>query len=469
MARHRFDRPGQATKSRVLLLTLVLATMVPAAHALDLLQGYRLALTQDATYQASRAETAAARESTPQAIAQMLPNVSGSMTRTQNNTDSEVPGFPPGTLSHGHSEYFSSSYVISLHQPIYRKYNFAQYQQAKSQVTSAEASLEKNLQDLLVRLAGSYFEALMAQDQIVLIQAQKEAYSLQLKATKRALETGLGTRTDIDDAQARYDMVLAQELEASQNLDYTRRQLSVIVNQPVNELSALVPERMQLAPPIPASAEEWITRGEDVNPELRAMRANIESAKQELEKVKAGHRPTVDLIAQRSRSQSANDTTINQLYLTSMVGLQVNVPLFAGGYVDSQERQALASIDRYQNLYEARRREVDQQIRKEFQNVAEGVLKVRALEQAERSAYQAVFSNQKGFQAGTRTLVDILNAQQQRVNASRDLAQQRYLYLMARVRLQGLVNSLDENEITLINSWLSSASVATPSLALREK
>jgi len=460
-----FHLPFPAWSKGATLLAGALACLAPPVHGLDLVQSYRLALTQDAGYQAARSETAANRETEPQALAQLLPNVSGSLTRTQNSTDSDVPGFL-GARAQSHQDYFSSSYVLSVRQPLYRKYNFAQYRQAKSQVASAEASLEKSLQDLLVRLSGTYFDALMAQDQMALILAQKEAYAVQLQAVKRAFQVGQGTRTDIDDAQARYDMILAQELEASQNLGYTKRQLSVIVNQPVNDLARLNPARMELVAPIPASPEEWIARGEDVNAELRAMRANVESAKQELEKARAGHHPTVDLIAQRSRSQSENNNTINQLYLTSMVGLQVNVPLFAGGYSISQERQALANIERYQQLYEGRRREVNQQIRKEFQNVAEGVLKVRALEQAERSADQAVFSNQKGFQAGMRTLVDILNAQQQRVNVRRDLAQQRYIYLMARVRLQGLVNSLDENEITLINSWLSDSPGAAPAAPL---
>jgi len=174
-----------------------------------------------------------------------------------------------------------------------------------------------------------------------------------------------------------------------------------------------------------------------------------------VEKARAGHMPTVDLVAQRSRNNSANDTTIHQLYLTSQVGLQVNIPLFAGGYVNASVRQALANLDKYQQQYEAKRREIGVQIRKEFQNVAEGVFKVKALEQAERSSDQAVFSNQKGYQAGTRTQIDILNAQQQRMNVRRDLAQARYLYLMARVRLQGLVGSLNEEEIALLNSWLS--------------
>ena len=439
---------------RLASTTALALTLTSPAYALNLAQSYQLALQQDATYQASRAEAAANREAVPMAFAQLLPNLSGSLSRNKSDTNSTVPGFLGATVSNSY-EYFSSSYALVLRQPLYRKYTFAQYQQAQSQVVSAEASLDKSLQDLLVRLSGSYFEALMAQDQLALVMAQKEAYGAQLQGSKRLFASGQGTRTDIDDAQARYDMVLAQELEANQNVGYTRRQLQVIINQPVENLALLNPARMELVAPLPADPEDWISRGEEINADLRAMRANIESSRQEVEKAKAGHMPTVDLVAQRSRSNSANDNTIHQLYLTTMVGVQVNIPIFSGGYSNASVRQALANLDKYQQQYEAKRREIDMQIRKEFQNVAEGVFKVKALEQAERSSDQAVFSNQKGYQAGTRTQIDILNAQQQRMNVRRDLAQARYLYLMARVRLQGLVGSLNEEEINRINSWLS--------------
>jgi len=448
----QLGRRVQLLVAAVCAASLTLASY--PARALDLLKSYRLALEQDASYQASRAETEAVRELVPQARAQLLPNLSASLSRGKNETSSETPGFL-GARNFSSYEYLSSSYALTLRQPLYRKYNFAQYQQAQSQVESAEAILDKSLQDMLVRLCGAYFEALMAQDQLGLVLSAKESYAGQLQAAKRTFEAGQGTRTDIDDAQARYDMVLAQELEASQNVGHTRRQMQLMVNQPVSGLARLSPERLQLVPPLPANPEEWVARGIEVNAELRAMRANIETATQELAKARSGHMPTVDLVAQRSRSASENQITINQFYLTSQVSLQVNIPIYSGGYTNSQIRQASANLDKYQQQYEARRREVDLQIRKEFQNVAEGVLKVRAQEQAERSSDQALFSNQKGYQAGTRTQIDILNAQQQRMNVRRDMAQARYMYLMARVRLQGLAGSLNEDEINLINSWLS--------------
>jgi len=423
------------------------------AHAVDLLQSYRQALDQDATYQAARAEAAATREVLPQARAQLMPNLSASLVRGKNQTDSTTPGlFSP---QHNSYEYLSSNYNLILRQPLYRKYSFALYQQAEYQVAGAEAALDKSLQDLLVRLCSTYFEALMASDTLALVQSQKEAYSSQLQAAKRSFAAGQGTRTDIDDAQARYDMILAQELVARQDFSYTRRQIEVITNSPTGELAVLDPLRMELIGPVPDKAEEWISRGEEVNAELRAMHANVEAARKEVEKARAGHMPTVDFYLQRGKSDSENNTSINAHYLTSQAGLQINIPLFAGGQVVSQARQALANLDKYRQQHEARRREIGEQIRKEFQNVTEGVFKVRALEQAERSADQAVFSNQKGFQAGVRSQVDILNAQQQRMTARRDLAQARYMYVVARIKLQALVGSLGEDEIQRVNSWLT--------------
>lgn len=456
MCLYKFQIQPSAFKSRLALVAGALILAMGAARnagALDLMQSYQLALQQDANYQASLAEAEASREAIPQARAQMLPNISGSLSRGRNDTDSKTPGFLGQTVSNSY-QYQSSSYSLTLRQPLYRKYNIAQYGQAQSQVESAEASLDKNLQDLVVRLSGAYLEALMAQHQMELVLSAKEAYAAQLEGAKRSLSAGTGTRTDIDDAQARHDMIVAQELEARQNIEYTRRQLQAIINQPVEDMALLDPARMELNPPAPADIKEWVARGEEANAELRAMRANIESAQQEIEKARAGHTPTIDLVAQRSRNNSASDQTINNLYLTTQIGVQANIPIFASGYVSSQVRQTHANLKKHQQLYEAKRREVGLQIRKEYQNVAEGVLKIKALEQAERSADQAVFSNQKGFQAGIRTRIDILNAQQQRMNIQRDLARARYMYVIARIRLQGLVGSLNEAEISTVNGWL---------------
>ncbi len=450
---------------RLLPVAALLAGLSLEAQAVDLLQSYQLALQNDARYQIARAETAAAREAAPQAQAQLLPNISLSLMRSDRSSDIWSPNML-GKMSYRRQDYLASNYAISLRQPIYRRYNFVLYEQAQAQVASAEATLDRNLQDMIARLTAAYFDALGAEDQLRLVQAQKTAYAAQLQAMQRRLQTGQGTRTDIDDAQARYDMALAQELEATQNIDQTRRQLQSIIKQPVKQLAGLVPERIELIPPYPANPEEWVQRGEESNPELKSLRANIEAAEKEISKASSGHHPTLDLVAQRSRSTSDGETVINQEYLTTSVGLQLNIPLFAGGYNSSQVRQAEAGLERARSQYEGRRREIELSIRKEYQNVAQGVLKVRAQEQSERSARQAILSNQKGYQAGQRTLLDILNAEQQIMNVRRDLTAARLQYLIARIRLQGAVGTLNEDELTALNRWLdTSGSENNPSSA----
>ncbi|MBS0355058.1 MAG: TolC family outer membrane protein [Proteobacteria bacterium] len=443
--------PGTSLSRLTGALSLALAAA--PAGAIDLMQAYERALSQDASYQAARADADARREAVPQALAQLMPNVSSNLSRSKNITEQRSPNVL-GVLGKTNYEYFSSNYGISLRQPLFRKYNFALYRQAKSDVETAEASLDKSLQDLVVRMAGSYFDALMAKSQYALVMAQKDAYGLQLAAAKQSFAKGQGTVIDVDDAQARYDMTVAQELEALQNLSYTRRALQVIVNEPVEAVADLVPARMELTPPFPDNVEEWIARAEETNPELRALRASMESANQELAKARSGHYPTADLFVQRSMSESDNNVSINSRYLTSQAGVQVSIPLFSGGYVSSQMRQARANIQKIEQQYEGRRREINLQVRKEYQNITEGIAKIQALQQAERSAERALDSNQKGLPAGTRSRVDILNAQQQLINTKRDLVQARLTYILARVRLQGLVSSLNEKEIQTINNWL---------------
>jgi outer membrane protein/protease secretion system outer membrane protein len=256
----------------------------------------------------------------------------------------------------------------------------------------------------------------------------------------------------VDDAQARYDMTIAQELEARQNLGYTRRALQVIVNEPVESLADLVPARMELTPPFPTDVEEWITARKRSTPSCgRCAPTSNRPTRNSPRPVPATINRRPGRPAQHERER--NNVSINSRYLTSQAGVQVNIPLFAGGYVSSQMRQARANIEDQQQ-YEARRREISLQVRKEYQNITEGIAKITALQQAERSAERALDSNQKGFPAGTRSRVDILNAQQQLINTKRDLAQARLTYILARVRLQGLVSSLNEKEIETINAWL---------------
>ncbi len=431
----------------------LVAALCAPAWAMDLSQAYQAALEQDASLRAVRASTDAKRERLPQARAQLLPNISASVSRNRNNLERTTPNFL-GEAVTTNERYASSGESLTLRQPLFRMFQFADYRQAQAQVDDANAVLEREIQNLSVRVSGAYFEALLAEEQLALVLAQKTAYTTQLDAARKRFAAGSGTRTDIDEAQAALDMNAAQELEVRQNLDYTKRQLQTLTNRPVESLARLDADRLQLRLPDPQRLEDWTERAERSSPEIQSLKAQVEVARQEVAKAQAGHMPTLDAIAQWSRSDSENVTSVNTRYTNKSVGLQLNIPIFAGGYVNSTVRQALADQERAEQALEALRRDLGVRVHKEFRGMTEGVLKVRALEQAVRSAEQVVISNRRSFDAGSRTLMDTLNAEQQRVAALRDLAQARYMYLISRVRLQALAGGPKTEVIDEINSWL---------------
>ena len=408
------------------------------SSVMDLKQVYQAALAQDATIRASRAAADSGRERLPQARAGLLPQVSASAGRNNNNLDSTAPNIL-GTPVTTNDQYFSDNRTVQLRQPLINMQRWQQFQQAKSVVEEVEANLDRDLQNLVVRVAGSYFEALMADEQLDLVLAQKKTYTALVDAAKKGLAAGSGTRTDIDDAQSRLDMASAQELEARQNQDLARRQLQLLVNQPVAQIAKLNVAALQLSPPMPANLDEWTLKAEQISPEVRAMQARLEAARREVSKSQAGHLPTLDAVAQWSNSGSENITRVNSRYENKTIGLQLNIPLYSGGYVNSAIRQAVAEQTRAEESLEALRRDLGVRVHKEYRGVSEGVLRVRALEQAARSAEQMMKSTQMSLVAGSRTQLDVLNAQQQYTLALRDLAQARMVYLLSKVRLASLV------------------------------
>ena len=448
-------RTAFAPRTRLASACLALLGMAAAlpAWSLDLRQAYESAYENDATIRAARAGAQASREKLPQARAQQLPNVSLNAGRNHNDLTSKTQNFL-GQQTTTENQYYSGSQSLSVRQPLYRPYLSALVRQAQAQVEDADAALERDEQTLVTRVGEAYFDALLAQDQVLLIEAQKATYATQLDAARKGLEAGTGTRTDIDEAQARLDLTLAQELEALQNVEFTRRRLESLMGRPADVLASLDVQRFNPTAPIPGLVDAWVERAEQASPELQSLRAQLDAAGMEVEKAQAGHKPTLDAVAQWSRSSSDTVTSVNQRYDNKSIGLQLTVPLYAGGYVSSTVRQAVAAQERAREALEAARRDLGVRVHQEFRGMTEGVLRVKALEQAVRSAEQAVLSNQKSFQAGSRTTVDVLNAQQQKTTAQRDLAQARYLYLVSRLRLQALAGDDRQASVAQANSAL---------------
>jgi outer membrane protein/protease secretion system outer membrane protein len=287
----------------------------------------------------------------------------------------------------------------------------------------------------------------------VLVLAQKRTYTSLVDAAQKGLAAGSGTRTDIDDAQSRLDMSLAQELEARQNQDLTRRQLQLLVNQPVPAVAKLNVSSLKLEGPQPASLDAWTSKAEQNSPEIKALQARLEAARREVSKSQAGHLPTLDAVAQWSNSGSENITRINSRYENKTLGVQLNIPIFSGGYVNSTIRQAVAEQTRAEESLEALRRDLGVRVHKEFRGVSEGVMRVRALEQAVRSAEQMMKSTQMSLKAGSRTQLDVLNAQQQMTLAQRDLAQARYVFLLSKLRLASLAGDDALTSVNEVNAF----------------
>lgn len=418
---------------------------------LSILDVWRAAMVNDRSVRAARAGAQAAQERAPQARAQALPQVQFSASQFANN----VARDGTNTLNQPlqiFDRYESSNQTLSLRQPLIRAALPHQLAQARLVGEEAQAVLRRETQNLAAKVAGTYLEALLAQDQLTLVLAQQRFLRTVVAAETRALAAGSGTRTAVDEATARLDLNRAQELEARQAVDLTRRQLEVLVNQPVGRLARLDAQDRSLEGLVQGGLDDWVALALRSSPEVQALQAQLGQLREEVGKARAGHFPTVDLVAQAQRSRSENVINPQARLTNQLVGVQVNVPLYNAGFVNSQTRQASAEAERTREQLEALRLDLGVRIHREYRGVTEGALRVRSLEVAARSADVALDSATKSMAAGVRSLVDVLNAEQQRAQVMRDLAQARYLSVASAVRLQALAGVVDEEIMTRISA-----------------
>ena len=449
------------TRHTVLHRALIVALMGAGLHgapaaAIDLLQSYELALANDGQLKVAKARADAGREALPQATAQLYPNVSLGYNYGHTRQDRSLNDLSEPT------QYFpSKSGVLTLRQPIYRKPLFAQLDEAKAKVRGTDAQLDTDFQQMGVRVATSYFDALFARDGLTIIVAQKATYEAQLRAAKMAFAAGSGTRTDIDEIQARYDLLLADEIKTRQAIGASTQQLEIYVGEPIQTLSTLDPARFDTNERDPVSLAQWVDRALEYNPELRALKARYEAAMASIEGAKGGHYPTLDLVLQHNESVGDSTNTFPRTETkSSYAGVQLSVPIFAGGYVNSTVRQATAAADEAREGYEYARDELRLRVKREFDALKAGISRVRALETAMQSSDQVVLSNQKGVLAGTRTTLDVLTVEQQRFNTQVDLARARYQLLVSWATLLGYVGDLNAEAIARINRVLTASPAA---------
>ncbi|HUW29079.1 MAG TPA: TolC family outer membrane protein [Sulfuriferula sp.] len=430
-----------------LSLALIGIGLTHLALAADLSDIYHQAQSNDAAYASARAAYRAGVEKLPQGRAGLLPQASLNANVLHNDTHSSL---------FGDMNYTSRGAGVTLTQPIYRKQNWEQYEQAKQQVSVAEAQLASAAQDLILRTAQAYFDVLQSQDNINFVRAQKAAIGEQLAQAKRNFEVGTATITDSNEAQARSDLASAQEIAALNDLQIKQRALQRIIGTLPPKL-AVLGDKLQLAPPSPANMDEWIARAEQGSPTLKAQRAGYEIARREVARNRAGHYPTLDAVASYSDNRNQNFGSFQLNTKNAMIGVEFNLPLYQGGLVGSRVREAVANQDKAREDLEDARRQVDLNTSQAYLGVTSGEAQVKALEQALLSSQTSLDSTQLGLEVGVRTTVDVLNAQQQLYSAKRDLAAARYNYILSNLRLKAAAGTLSETDLGEVDKWLVSS------------
>jgi len=426
---------------------VALSLAAAAAHPADLLTLYRDALLTDPVYQAARAQYVATAERLPQARSGYLPQVNASLNAFQNWA--WRTGLPDADLN-------TRSGAITLSQPIFRMQNWIAISQAEKAVLQAESVLAAAQQDLTLRLSQAYFDVLLAQDNVALSQAQKNAISEQLAQAKRNFEVGTATIVDTLEAQARYDQANAKEIADQNDLEVKRRALQVLLGRLPDALTP-VQERLVLQEPSPQDIEAWVRAGADSNYQVAIARANYEIAQQEIGRQRAGHLPTLDLSASASHGFDPTRSApgISAVGNDAALGFVLSIPIFSGGLTQSRGREAVALRDRSEADLENAQRSVAQAVRAAYLNVTSGIAQVKALEQALVSTQSQLDSTILGRDVGVRTSVDVLNAQQQVFQTRRDLQQARYNYLMNTLRLKQAAGQLSEADIQTVNLTLA--------------
>jgi outer membrane protein len=421
-------------------------------HAADLLSVYKEAQLSDAVYAASKAQYIAAQELLPQGRAQLLPNVNFQAGTNWNSVETE---YNNSFFSSGKRDYYDYNYGVTVTQPIYRPQNSLAYEQAKIQVRQAGTALGVAEQQLILRVSQAYFDVLLARYELRTIRSQKTAVAEQLEQAKRNFVVGIATITDSREAQARYDLVVAQELVADNALEVSQRTLEQIVGKPVGELAGLsLP--IALSPPEPASMDAWVEQAYQSSLQVSLNQQAVELAAREVERNSAGHRPTLDAVG--SLSQNYADSSpqgIGSDVQSLVVGVQLNIPIYQGGAISSRTRQAVADQERARQDLENARRTAALQTRQAYLGVTSGLAQVRALEQAVASTELQLESTKLGQEVGVRTAVDVLNAEQQLSIARRDLAQALYNTILSQLQLKAAVGKIAEADLADINRLLT--------------
>jgi len=435
------------------------AVLAGSAAAADLLQAWQIAQTADPVLAAARHSLQMAEQKVPQARAGLLPTVNfnaGASRQAGAASFDDAPGVQ--------REPRSRNWSVQLSQPLYKPLHWAALQQAEAQLRQAGHQYRLAEQDAMVRLAQAYFDVLVAQESAAVAHAQGAAMAQQLRLAQRNFEVGMTTVTDVHEAQSRFQLARAQQVVARSELDQKRAELEKILGQAPQALAGL---RADAALPAPATddAQHWVQLALQQHPEVQLQRAAADAAQLELAKQRAGHAPSLELTASRNASFNSGslstpaDTRVRSL--ASQVGVQLTVPLYAGGAVTARVREALAAQDKAQAELLAAQRKAAALARQSHAAWLQGGAQAEALAAAVAASRSQVEASQIGYRIGTRINIDVLNAQQQLHAAQRDLFKARADTLLHSLRLKAAIGELHAGDLQALNQLLVAAPPGT--------
>lgn len=433
-----------------------LAFAVPS-HATSLQQAFEAALRNDPVYRMRIQEREAGRENAIQGRAGLLPSISGSHSVNRNISDRTQMGrdiLNRPTITIDEPRYISRSSTVQLRQPILNLDAFVRYRQGKVQDAQSAQALEAGTDDVAVRVAQAYMDALFAEDQVALSKVQRDMYLEQQKVNARLFDGGEGTRTDMLETQARSDLAEAQLIEAEDNLKAARETLQGVIGMDPGRLDQLGDNFRPLAQSV-ASYEDWEKLALANNNTLATTRLAVENQRLEIQRQRAGHAPRLDFLATYSKADSESLNQLGTESTNRQLGLQLNIPIYSGGAISSATRQAAANYGRAQAEFDSRRNQILIELRKAHSIVESSGRRVDALVKAVDSAKILMTATEQSIKGGVRINLDLLNAQQTLFVSQRDLAQARYGYLLGVIRLRAAAGNLDSEVIRQIAAYFA--------------
>lgn len=407
---------------------------------------YERALQNDPTVKQAEAKQSAAGETRNQGLAQLFPTLSATGTSSRNWFHTRKL-----TFQGKDQEYWNNNFALNLTQPVFHWDYWVQLSQSDNHIAQARAAYEAELQNLMVRTAEAYFNVLSAQDNLQFTVAEKQAILKQLEQAKERFNVGIIPITDVYEAQAAYDQTSTNELEAANELDNKKEALREIVGDSDALLSSLG-EALPLKKPAPDNLAKWDESAETNNLNIIAAFNEMEVSRKAVEIQRSGHLPKLDIVGNYTASD--NTSSFGLRGDTQSIGLQLNVPLFQGGAVNSRTRQASFEYEAAKEKLTAVKRTVKRQVNNTYRSILTSISRIEALKASVASAASALEASEAGFEVGIRTMVDVLIEQRDIYRAKRDLSRARYDYLVNTIKLKQTTSDLTQNDLEQINALL---------------